>query len=55
MKKKKYSEGQSMIEYVIVTSLVGMFCLVAMKELGGVIRTSITHVKKEISQQINRR
>lgn len=51
--KKNQRCGQALIEYIIISTFIGICCLMAMKELGGVIRTSIEHIKKEIAQKVN--
>jgi hypothetical protein len=56
MKKKqnilKNIKGQSVLEYVILTSLVGIFCLVGVKTFGERIKTRINSMNSQISKQI---
>ncbi len=57
MKKKmtkllKSQKGQGVMEYVIISSLVGIFCLVAVKEFGEVIKTRVNSMKQEIVRNI---
>jgi len=50
--KFKNQKGQGVMEYLILTSLIGIVCIVAVKQLGTTIKTRIDHVKKEISENI---
>lgn len=45
-------EGQGIMEYVIIASLVGIFCLVAMSNFGKSIKKRIDYMKKEIVEHI---
>lgn len=47
------SRGQGVLEYVILASLIGIFCLVAVKQFGAVINTRINHMKKSVVEQIS--
>ena len=44
--------GQSIMEYVIISSLIGIFSLVAMKQFGEVIKKRVEVMKQQISQNI---
>ncbi len=44
--------GQGVLEYVIIASLVGIFCLVAVKQFGSVVQKRINHMKQEIVTNI---
>ena len=48
----KNQKGQGVMEYVIISSLVGIFCLVAVKEFGGVVKTRVHAMKEEIVKNI---
>lgn len=48
----KNQKGQGVMEYVIISSLVGIFCLVAVKEFGEVIKTRVNSMKQEIVKNI---
>jgi hypothetical protein len=52
MKKKekllKNEKGQGVLEYVIIASLVGIFCLVAVKQFGLVVQKRINNMKQQI-------
>jgi Flp pilus assembly pilin Flp len=53
MKNKfKNQKGQGVMEYLILTSLIGIVCIMAVKGLGETIETRIKHVKQEISNNI---
>jgi len=53
MKNKKNQEvGQSVLEYLIVSSLIGVFCLVAISEMGKVMKQKIRDMKTHINQTI---
>ena len=46
------NKGQSLMEYLIITSLVGILCLYALKQFGEVIKTRIQKAKAEIVKVI---
>mgnify|MGYP003390288736 CR=1 FL=1 len=45
-------QGQALMEYVIVSGLVGIFCLIAVKQFGEAIDTRIKNMKKQITENI---
>ncbi len=45
-------KGQALMEYVIVSGLVGVFCLIAVKQFGGVVRERVNHMKEHITKNI---
>ena len=45
---KLNQKGQGLIEYIILTSLIGVICIVAVKNLGGVVQRRINQIKEEI-------
>ncbi|MAF77143.1 MAG: hypothetical protein CME63_02690 [Halobacteriovoraceae bacterium] len=51
-KSIKDQKGQSMLEYVILTSLIGIFCLIGVKTFGKRIKTRIDHVNSHIEKHI---
>ncbi len=53
-KKRKKNTGQALLEYVILSTLIGIFCLVAMKQFGQVLRTRINHMKNEVVRMMPR-
>jgi len=52
MNKLMNQRGQGMMEYIILSSLIGIFCLVAMKQFGSVLKTRINHMKSQITKNI---
>ncbi len=51
----KNQKGQGIMEYVIISSLVGICCLVAVKQFGDVIQKRINNMKSQISNEITLR
>ena len=49
----KNQNGQGVMEYIIISSLVGIFCLVAVKQFGGVIKTRINEMKSHVVKNID--
>lgn len=45
-------KGQGVMEYVIISSLVGIVCIAAVKGFGGEIKTRIGWMKASITQNI---
>ena len=53
MKKKfRNNKGQGIMEYIIISSLIGIFCLFAVKQLGSVIQRRINMIKENIVKTI---
>lgn len=53
MKKfTKNQKGQGIMEYVIISSLVGICCLVAVREFGDVIKERIQTMQSQIVKEI---
>lgn len=48
----KNQKGQGIMEYVIISSLIGICCLAVVKEFGGVIQNRIEGMKQKITQEI---
>lgn len=48
----KNEKGQGIMEYVIISSLVGICCLVAVRQFGDVIQKRILNMKAQISEEI---
>jgi hypothetical protein len=51
-KEMRRARGQGLIEYVILSTFIGICCLVALKQLGGVLEKRILHLKKEVVENI---
>lgn len=45
-------KGQGIMEYIIISSLVGICCLLAVKEFGSVIEKRITNMKSFVAKEI---
>lgn len=45
-------KGQGMLEYIILTGLVGIFCLGAFKTMGDRLKTRVNGINKKISQDL---
>ena len=48
----KNQQGQALMEYVIVSGLVGIFCLIAVKQFGEAIDTRIKQMNKKITKHV---
>lgn len=48
----KNQKGQGIMEYVIISSLVGICCLVAVKQFGDVIQERIKEMKERVTKEI---
>jgi Flp pilus assembly pilin Flp len=48
----KNQQGQGIMEYVIISSLVGICCLVAVKQFGGVVQERINEMKERVTKEI---
>ncbi|MFX3675441.1 MAG: hypothetical protein ACN6I6_00235 [bacterium] len=44
--------GQGVLEYIILTSLIGIFCLVSVKQFGKVIENRIDGMREQIVEHI---
>jgi Tfp pilus assembly protein PilE len=53
LKKSKENKGQGVMEYMIITSLVGVLCLAAMKDFGSVVKKRIDSAKAKIVKNID--
>jgi len=52
--KNLFSEekGQGVMEYILISSLVGIFCLVAVKQVGKVLQKRVQNLKSSITREI---
>jgi hypothetical protein len=48
----KNEKGQGIMEYVIISSLVGICCLVAVRQFGDVVQKRIDNMKSQITEEI---
>jgi hypothetical protein len=46
-------KGQGIMEYVIISSLIGICCLVAVKQFGEVIQKRIENMKSQVANEIS--
>lgn len=46
-------QGQGIMEYVIISSLIGICCLVAVKQFGTVIQKRVEKMKSEVVSHIS--
>ncbi len=46
-------KGQGIMEYVIISSLVGICCLVAVRQFGDVVKKRIDNMKSQITNEID--
>ena len=51
----KSKQGQGVLEYIILASLIGVFCLVAVKQFGEVIQMRIIDMRKHVVENIELR
>ena len=51
----KNQKGQGIMEYVIISSLIGICCLVAVKEFGDVVKKRIDNMKGSITDELTLR
>jgi Flp pilus assembly pilin Flp len=49
----KNQKGQGVMEYVIISSLVGIVCIAAVRGFGGEIKTRIGWMRTSITQNID--
>lgn len=49
----KNEKGQGIMEYVIISSLVGICCLVAVRQFGEVVQKRIENMKSQITEEIH--
>lgn len=48
----KNQKGQSVMEYIILSSLIGVFCLFTVKQFGEVLQTRLLRMKSDIVKAI---
>lgn len=48
----KNQKGQGVMEYIILTGLVGIFCLVAVKQIGSSLKTRLNQMNSKIVEHI---
>lgn len=48
----KNQKGQGVMEYIILTGLIGIFCLAAVKRLGVTMDKELKDINKKVRQSI---
>lgn len=48
----KNEKGQGILEYIILSGLIGIICLVAVKSVGKTIKTRINQMNQKIVKEI---
>jgi Flp pilus assembly pilin Flp len=48
----KNSKGQGVMEYVIISSLVGIVCIAAVKGFGDVVKKRVENMKSQIVENL---
>ena len=48
----KNQKGQGIMEYVIISSLIGICCLTVVKQFGGVVKERVSEMKQRVTEEI---
>jgi len=48
----KDQKGQGVLEYILISSLVGIFCLAAIKQVGKVLQKRVQNLKSSITREL---
>lgn len=48
----KNQKGQGVMEYIILTGLIGIFCLAAVKKFGKSLETRMNQMDKKIKKEL---
>jgi Flp pilus assembly pilin Flp len=48
----KNEKGQGIMEYVIISSLIGICCLVAVRQFGEVVQKRVENMKSQVVSEI---
>lgn len=48
----KNQKGQAVMEYIMITALIGIFCLAAVKKMGKSLDTRLDQINKKITNEI---
>ena len=46
----KNQKGQGILEYIILTALIGIFCLAAVKKIGSALETRLENMSDKIRE-----
>lgn len=49
------NKGQSVMEYIILTSLIGILCLTTIKNYGGVLNDKLDRIQNNLKKSIKTR
>ncbi len=49
---KNSQQGQGIMEYIIITALIGIFCLIAVQQFGKHLHTRINQMNNKIVERI---
>lgn len=52
VKQTKNQNGQSVMEYVILTGLIGIFCLAGVKKFGKSLETRLNQMDRKIKKEL---
>ncbi|MFN8369471.1 MAG: hypothetical protein U0T83_02470 [Bacteriovoracaceae bacterium] len=47
----KNKKGQTIMEYIFLSSMIGLFCLVALKSYGSALKKRIVDLKQELGRE----
>ncbi|MAX66248.1 MAG: hypothetical protein QF441_04350 [Bacteriovoracaceae bacterium] len=48
----KNQKGQGVLEYIILTGLIGIFCLAAVKKFGKSLDTRINQIDRKVKREL---
>lgn len=48
----KNQKGQGVMEYIIISALIGIICLGAVKQFGGVIKNRMEYMRTQVVETI---
>ncbi len=51
-KRKLQKKGQAILEYIIITSLIGIICLSLIKQFGTTLKTRLNHINATIIEKV---
>lgn len=52
IKRTKNEKGQSVMEYVVLTGLIGIFCLAGVKRFGKSLETRLNQMDRKIKKEL---
>jgi hypothetical protein len=48
--RKMDQKGQGVLEYIILTSLIGIFCLAAVRKIGKSMNTRLKNINEQVQE-----